>query len=87
MQFADNADPFAQADQDLRCSRTESVDTVGQIWFTSLPRGNFVDHIFLKAQYLARILQHVSLLAMEALPCNSLLHTLLFKTFDNLSKL
>ena len=25
------------------------------------PRGNFVDHIFLKAQYLARILQHIRL--------------------------
>ena len=40
------------------------------------PRGNFVDHIFLKAQCLARILQHVSPLTMAALSCNSLLHTL-----------
>ena len=40
------------------------------------PRVNFVDHIFLKAQCLARILQHVSPLAMAVLSCNSLLHTL-----------
>ena len=33
------------------------------------PRGNFVDHIFLKAQCLARILQHVSPLTMAALSC------------------
>ena len=39
------------------------------------PRGNFVDHIFLEAQCLARILQHVSPLTMAALSCNSLLHT------------
>ena len=44
-------------------------------------RGNFVDHIFLKAQCLARILQHVSPLAMAALSCNSLLHTLPFIFF------
>ena len=31
------------------------------------PRGNFVDHIFLKAQCLARILQHLSPLTMAAL--------------------
>ena len=31
------------------------------------PRGNFVDHIFLEAQCLARILQHVSPLTMAAL--------------------
>ena len=30
------------------------------------PRGNFVDHIFLKAHYLAMILQYVSLLTMAA---------------------
>ena len=47
------------------------------------PRGNFVDHIFLKAQCLARILQHVSPLTMAALSCNSLLHTLPYKIFDN----
>ena len=47
------------------------------------PRGNFVDHIFLKAQGLARILQHVSPLTMAALSCNSLLHTLPYKIFDN----
>ena len=40
------------------------------------PRGNFVDHIFLEAQCLARILQHVSLLTIAALRCNSQLHTL-----------
>ena len=45
-------------------------------------RGNFVDHIFLKAQCLARILQHVSLLTVAALSCNSLLHTLPYKIFD-----
>ena len=43
------------------------------------PRGNFVDHIFLEAQCLARILQHVSPLTMAALSCNSLLHTLPYK--------
>ena len=47
------------------------------------PRGNFVDHIFLKAQCLARILQHVSPLTMAALSCNSLLHMLPYKIFDN----
>ena len=47
------------------------------------PRGNFADHIFLKAQCLARILQHVSPLTMAALSCNSLLHTLPYKIFDN----
>ena len=36
------------------------------------PWGNFVDHIFLEAQCLARILQHVSPLTMAALSCNSL---------------
>ena len=47
------------------------------------PRGNFVDHIFLEAQCLTRILQHVSPLTMAALSCNSLLHTLPYKIFDN----
>ena len=47
------------------------------------PRGNFVDHIFLKAQCLARILQHVSPLTMAVLSCNSLLHTLPYKIFVN----
>ena len=47
------------------------------------PRGNFVDHSFLVAQCLARILQHVSPLTMAALSCNSLLHTLPYKIFDN----
>ena len=47
------------------------------------PRGNFVDHIFLKAQCLARILQHVRPLTMAALSCNSLLHKLPYKIFDN----
>ena len=46
------------------------------------PKGNFVDHIFLKAQCLARILQHVSPLTMATLSCNSLLHTLPYKVFD-----
>ena len=47
------------------------------------PRGNFVDHIFLEAQCLARILQHVSPLTMAALSWYSLLHTLPYKIFDN----
>ena len=38
------------------------------------PRGNFVDHDFLEASCLASFLQHVSPLAMEALPSNSPLH-------------
>ena len=40
------------------------------------PRGNFVDHNFLEASCLASFLQHVSPLAMEALPINSPLHML-----------
>ena len=40
------------------------------------PRGNFVDHVFLKTYYLESILQHVSHLAIEALPSISLLHSL-----------
>ena len=40
------------------------------------PRGNFVDHDFLEASCLASFLQHVSPLAMEALPSNSPLHML-----------
>ena len=40
------------------------------------PRGNFVDHDFLEASCLASFLQHVSPLAMEALPSNSQLHML-----------
>ena len=47
------------------------------------PQGNFLDHIFLEAQCLARILQHVSPLTMAALSCNSLLHMLPYKIFDN----
>ena len=47
------------------------------------PRGNFVDHIFHEAQCLAKFLQHVSPLTMEALSYNSLLHTLPYKIFDN----
>ena len=39
-------------------------------------RGNFVDHDFLEASCLASFLQHVSPLAMEALPSNSPLHML-----------
>ena len=40
------------------------------------PQGNFVDHFFLKAYYLASILQHVSHLAMGPFPSISLLHSL-----------
>ena len=40
------------------------------------PQGNFVDHDFLEASCLASFLQHVSLLAVEALPSNSPLHML-----------
>ena len=47
------------------------------------PKGNFVDYIFLEAQCLARIVQHVSPLTMVALNCNSLLYTLPYKRFDN----
>ena len=47
------------------------------------PRGNFVDHVYLKFQCLARILQHISPLTMAALSCNSLLYTLPYKIFDN----
>ena len=54
------------------------TDAVGQ-WPDMLylpPRGNFVDHDFLEAPCLASFLQHVSSLAMEALPSNSPLHML-----------
>ena len=47
-----------------------------------IPRGNFVDHIFIEALFLARIFQHVCLLTMAALGCNSLLHALPYKIFD-----
>ena len=41
------------------------------------PRGNLVDHDFLEASCLASFfLQHISPLAMEALPSNSPLHML-----------
>ena len=40
------------------------------------PRANFVDHDFLDASCLTSFLQHVSPLAMEALPSNSPLHML-----------
>ena len=46
------------------------------------PRGDFVDHIFLEAKCLARILQNVCPLARAALSCNSLLYTLPYKIFD-----
>ena len=46
-------------------------------------RGNFVDNIFLKAKFLAWILQHVRPLTMAALSSNSLLHTLPYKIFYN----
>ena len=46
----------------------------GMVYFH--PRGNFVDYDFLEASYLAIVLQHVSPLAMEALPSNSPLHML-----------
>ena len=44
--------------------------------YLSPPRGDFVDHDFLEASCLASFLQHVSPLAMEALPSNSPLHML-----------
>ena len=47
------------------------------------PRGHFADHDFRVVQCLARILQHVSSLTMAALSCNSLLHALPYKIFDN----
>ena len=47
------------------------------------PRGNFVYHIFLEAKYLSRILQHVCPLSIATLRCNSLLHTLPYKIFDD----
>ena len=45
--------------------------------------GDFVGRIFLEAQCLERILPDVSSLTMAALSCNSLLHTLPYKIFDN----
>ena len=47
------------------------------------PVGSFVDHIFLEAQCLARILQHVSPLTMAALSCYSLSYTLPYKRFHS----
>ena len=70
---------------DLRMHKCIKSDILGH-WLDMVylpPRGNFVDHIFLEAQCLARILQHVSPLTMAALSCNSLLHTLPYKIFDN----
>ena len=49
--------------------------------------GEFCRPYFYKAKCLARILQHVSLLVMAALTCNSLLHTLPHTIFDNLHEL
>ena len=46
-------------------------------------KGNFVGHIFLKAHCLRMVLQYVSPLTMAALSCNSLIHTLPYKIFDN----
>ena len=52
-------------------SRTATVSGCG---------GEFnVDHVFLKTYYLTSISQHVSHLAIEALPSNSLLHSLLIQ--------
>ena len=48
-----------------------------------LTRGGILQiYIFLKAQCLAIILQHVSPLSMAALSCNSLLHTLPYQIFN-----
>ena len=65
--------------------RRSNLIFLGQwLYMVYLPlRGNFVKHIFLLAQCLARILQHVSPLTMAALSCNSLLHTVPYKIFDN----
>ena len=73
--------PWAQARIDQLFN--QNIKATGWIWFTSPQRGNFVDHIFHKAQCLAMILQHVSPLTMSALSCNSLLHTLPYKIVDN----
>ena len=67
------------------CSELNLAKHIGH-WLDMVylpPRGNFVDHIFLVAQCLARILKHVSPLTMAALSCNSLLHTLPYKIFAN----
>ena len=47
-----------------------------------LHQGEFRRPYFFEAQFLARILQHVSPLTMAAFSCNSLLHTLPYKIFD-----
>ena len=49
------------------------------VYLPPTPTGNFVDHDFLEASCLASFLQHVSPLAMEALPSNSPLHMLLIQ--------
>ena len=72
--------PYEPSHQDFHCLLTI------EHWLDMVylpPRGNFVDHIFLGAQCLARSLQHVSPLTMAALSCNSLLHTLPYKIFEN----
>ena len=68
---------------DLYVIKTSFRPLAGYDFTSPPPRGNFVDHIFLKAQCLARILQHVSPLTMAVLSCNSLLYTLPYKRFDN----
>ena len=55
------------------CGKSSNMQLLGQrpdmVYLP--PRGNFVDHDFLEASCLASFLQHVSPLAMEALPSNS----------------
>ena len=67
-------------DQDPRCVShnlgPNHIDRWLGMVYLPHPRWNFVDLIFLKAQCVARILQHVSHLAMVKLTCNSPLHTL-----------
>ena len=85
---------FVQGDMNGRLSSHVEINPVSQKvghWLDMVnlpPRGDFVDYILIKAQCLARIWQHVSPLTMEALSCNSLLHTLptkflkIFKTSE-----
>ena len=68
--------------------KTQEIPTVtSQFGYELLrvcsPRGNFVDHVFLKAQHLTSFLKHVSPLAVGVFGCYSLLITLTLKLKKN----
>ena len=88
IEFTSNeTNEILQAIRSLKTNKAPGLDgiVIGH-WLDMVylpPRGNFEDYIFLEAQCLASILQHVSPLTMAALSCNSLLHTLPHKILEN----